>query len=403
MNFTELTYKKILIILLLTLLSITQAFTDIYVSGLPVMAHEFGVTPAQMNQTITFYVYSQAFLFLIIGPISDIFGRKRVIIITILCSLISTFIISESSNLDTILLFRIFQAFGSAGVYIVSRLIIKEVYDKEELLSVTGLFLLGLVLSPALAPVIGALIIKHSDWRWTFRILGLFLGIFWLLAFIIIKESNHKISEYRNNFNLMTLLYNYIHVLQSWLFIRYVLVVGGTFASFYAFISMSSYMYINEYHISEIYYSYLFTLIAVGYLIGNKIMIFYSKRNINPYFLVMIGIILGGIVIAITILSIFLRNEVTLFILLITITGFITRLATAFINPPIQVGILTAFDNKGSFAVGLLSSLQYVFAAFGSWFVGVLKYEPSMNIIISTIIFTMLTIISFLLLKAKDI
>ncbi|RTK99621.1 MAG: MFS transporter [Proteobacteria bacterium] len=396
-------YKKELIIVLLILLFITQAFTDIYVSGLPIMAHDFSVSPAQMNQTITYYVYSQAFLFLIIGPISDIFGRKRVIVITLFCSLISTFIIAESSNLNIILIFRIFQAFGSAGVYIVSRLIIKEVYDKEEVLSVTGLFLLGLVLSPALAPVVGAFIIKHLDWRWTFRLLGILLSIFWLLSIKIIKESNNQINTYRSQFNLKTIINNYIHVLCNWLFIRYVLVVGGTFASFYAFISMSSYMYINEYHISEIYYSYLFTIIAIGYLVGNKIMVFYSKRNVGPYQLVLIGIVLGVIVIVLTILSIFLRHEIILFILLITFTGWITRLATAFINPPIQVGVLTIFNDKGSFAVGLLSSLQYVFAAFGSWFVGFLKYEPSMNIIISTIVFTLLTIASFVLLKIKDI
>lgn len=403
MNFLDASYKKILIIILLILLFITQAFTDIYVSGLPIMAHTFGVTPAQMNKTITFYVYSQAFLFLIIGPISDIFGRKRVIIVTLVVSLISTFIISESLNLNIILFFRIFQAMGSAGVYIVSRLIIKEVYAKEELLSVTGLFLLGLVLSPALAPVVGAFIIKHADWRWTFRFLGILLGIFLLLATLIIKESNTQIDEYRRNFNLVALIHNYIHVLRSWLFIRYVMVVGGTFASFYAFISMSSYMYINEYHISEIYYSYLFTLIAIGYLIGNKIMIFYSKRNVGSYSLVKTGISLGGIVIVLTIFSLFLRHEIMIFIVLVTFTGWLTRLATAFINPPIQVEVLTSFTDKGSFAVGLLSSLQYVFAAFGSWFVSVLKYEPSMNIIISTIVFTLLTIVSFALLKPKDL
>lgn len=403
MNFSEASYKKILIFILLILLFITQASTDIYVSGLPSMAHEFHVTPSQMNHTITFYVYSQAFLFLIVGPISDLFGRKRIIIITLLCSLIATFIISESSDLNTILIFRVVQAMGSAGVYIISRLIIKEVYNKDELLSVTGLFLLGLVLSPALAPVIGAIIIKHSDWRWTFRLLGILLGIFWISAIIILKESNHKTHEYRSNFNLVRLCINYLEVLKSWLFIRYVLVVGGTFAAFYAFISMSSYMYINEYHISEIYYSYLFTLIAIGYLIGNKIMIFYSKRNVSSYSLVKTGIILGGIVIALTVLSLFLRHQIVAFIIVVTFTGWLTRLATAFINPPIQVEVLTSFTDKGSFAVGLLSSLQYVFAAFGSWFVGTLKYDPSMNIIISTIVFTLLTIVSFAMLKRKEL
>lgn len=396
-------YKKNLIIILLILLFITQASTDIYVSGLPIMAREFAVTPAQMNKTITYYVYAQAFFFLIVGPISDLFGRKKVIFITLLLSLFSTFIISESHHLTTILIFRVVQALGSAGVYIVSRLIIKEVYAKNELLEVTGLFLLGLVLSPALAPVVGAFIIQHLDWRWTFRVLGIMLAIFWLMGILLIKESNNQCQEYRQKFDFVTLVSNYIDVLKNGLFIRYVVVVGGTFASFYAFISMSSYMYIDEYHISPIYYSYLFTLIAFGYLIGNKIMTFCSRRNVDSYVLIRVGVIIGAIVIGLTLLSIYLRHDIIAFILLVTFAGWLTRLATAFINPPIQVIVLTSFGARGSFAVGLLSSLQYVFAAFGSWFVSVLKFEPSINIIISTIVFTLLTIVCFASLRATDV
>lgn len=396
-------YKRQLIIFLLILLFITQASTDIYVAGLPIMAREFAVTPAQMNKTITYYVYAQAFFFLLVGPISDLLGRKKVIFISLFISLLATFVISESHHLGTILVFRVLQAVGSAGVYIVSRLVIKEVYAKDELLEVTGLFLLGLVLSPALAPVVGAFIIQHLDWRWSFRFLGIFIFICWLIGLKFIQESNHNTQEYRQNFDLKSLINNYLCVLKDWLFISYVLVVGGTFASFYAFISMSSYMYIDEYHISPIYYSYLFTLIAFGYLIGNKIMTFCSKRNVDSYRLIRVGVVIGIVVICLTLLSIYLRHNVLAFILLVTFAGWLTRLATAFINPPIQVIVLTSFGQRGSSAVGLLSSLQYVFAALGSWFVGVIKFEPSINIIISTIVFTLLTIVCFATIKVNDI
>lgn len=396
-------HKKLLIIVLLLLLFVTQASTDIYVSGLPLMAREFNVTPAKMNMTITYYVYTQAVLFLIMGPISDLCGRRKTILISLIISIIATFMISESKQLDQIILLRIVQAIGSASIYIVSRLIIKEVYDKEEILSVTGLFLLGLVLSPALAPVIGAIIIKYLDWRWCFRLIGIISMLLTFSGFFIIQESNHAIDKFRREFMPRKMLRNYLSVLTNWLFIRYLVVVGGTFASFYAFISMSSYMYINEYHISNIYYSYLFTFIALGYLIGNKIMIYLSKRGKSSHYLVLIGVKVAIFVVVLTALSIAFRNYTMLFIGLITLSGWLVRLATAFINPPIQVGVIHSFPNQSSYAVGLLSSLQYVFAAFGSWVVGIMPYEPSTNIIATTIIFTCITIIMFCLIKRHEL
>ncbi len=396
-------YKKRLIVILLLLLFVTQASTDIYVAGLPTMAKEFGVTPARMNLTITYYVYAQACLFLIMGPISDLFGRRKTILIGLLISLCATFLISESNSLTFIIFLRIFQAIGSASIYIVSRLIIKEVYNKNELLSVTGLFLIGLVLSPALAPVVGAFIIKHLDWRWSFRILGVMLIVLWCFAFIVIKESNLNVHKYRKDFMLSKMLCNYANVITNRLFLHYTVIVGGTFASFYAFISMSSYMYINEYHISSIYYSYLFTFIALGYLLGNKVMTYLNKSGVRPYNLVLVGIIIAVIVILLTLISIPFRNNLLVFIAMVTISGWLIRLATAFINPPIQVGVINAFPKNSSYAVGLLSSLQYVFAAFGSWFVGILPFEPSSNIIISTIVFSLVSLSAFLLIKPSEL
>ena len=395
-------YKKLLITILLVLLFTTQSATDIFVPALPVMAHDFGVSSHQMNMAITYYVYAQAFLFLIVGQISDVLGRKRTIVIALFITIICTFLISESRSLENILILRIFQALGSAGVYIVSRLIIKEVYAKEELLHVTALFMLGLVLSPALAPVVGAFILKFLDWRWIFRISGMFLIIFWIICICLIRESNTNIQLHRMNFKLSNLLNSYYIVLKDWLFIRYVFIVGGTFASYYAFITMSSYMYVQEFHISEIYYSYLFTLIAFGYFMGNKMMSYLTKRQYSPYDIIKVGIVLGMLICIMSVISYFLSANIMLFMILITLGGWLTRLATAFINPPIQVGVLHSFPKHSSAAVGLLSSLQYIFAAVGSWSVGALDMLPSQSIIITTIAYTLISIAFFTLVKKKD-
>ncbi|MDD3266800.1 MAG: MFS transporter [Burkholderiales bacterium] len=402
MDYTK-NYKRMLIVILLLLLFATQALTDIFVPGLPQMAREFGVLPAKMNMTITIYVYAQALAFLVMGILSDVFGRRKVTIISLIISIAATFAISEATNLNLIILLRFFQAFGSGAVYIISRLIIKEVYEKDEILEVTALFLLGLVLSPALAPVIGAFIEAHFGWRWCFRVIGIIIAGLFIAYCILVKESNLHTEELRNNFRLKQAANNYWSILTNGLFIRYVLVVGGTFASFYAFVSMSSYMFINEYHVPSTYYSYLFTFIAFGYLIGNKVLTYYSKQRVAPYSLVSVGIIIAIVAVIITLLCFLIKSSIVIFITMITLSGWLTRMATAFINPPIQVGVLQKFHEKSSYAVGLFSCMQYISGSIGSWFVGVIPYQPSTNILISTIVFGILTIVSFMFVKKEDL
>lgn len=394
-------YKKNLIWLLIALLFITQACTDIYLPALPDMAREFGVNPDKMNLTITVYVYTQAFLFLIMGVISNLFGRKKTIVYSLVISIIASFLIAISSNLYLIVFLRTLQAIGSGAVYVVSRLIIKEVYDREEQIHITGLFVLGLVISPAIAPVLGSLIIGIFNWRSCFIAIGISLGILVLISSKLIRESNLHMEENRTNFHISKVISSYICVLRSQVFIKFAIVIGGAFASFYAFISMSSYMYINEYHVNHTYYSFIFTAIAMGYLLGNKIMLFLNKRGVSPRKIVQAGIVIALIASFIMIIS--LISDTKLMVLgIISMGGLITRISTAFINPPIQVEVTHYFKEESAMAIGLLSFLQYIFAGFGSWFVGKLPLNPSHSIVISSIFFASMSLLAFISIAHKD-
>lgn len=394
-------YKNKLIWLLITLLFITQACTDIYLPGLPDMAREFGVSPDYMNLTITVYVYTQACLFLIMGVISDLFGRKNTIIISLAIAVIASFTIAMTHNLNFIIILRSLQAIGSGAVYVVSRLIIKEVYDREEQIHITGLFVLGLVISPAIAPVIGSIIINSLGWRASFIIIGTSLAILGVFSYKFIQESNQNTKQNQANFHLKKLTNSYFSVLKSPLFIKFAFVVGGAFASFYAFISMSSYMYIDEYHIDNTYYSFIFTAIAMGYLLGNKIMLHLNKKKISPRIIVQIGVIIAILAGLLMILSL-ISNAKLIVLTIVSLGGLVTRIATAFINPPIQVEVTYYYQENSAMAIGLLSFLQYIFAGFGSWFVGKLPMTPSHSIVVSSIFFATMSLVAFIIIPKKD-
>ncbi len=228
--------KKLSITLMVLLLFATQACTDIFLAGLPMITSEFNIPMHITNLTISVYNYSQAFCVLFIGVISDLGGRRATILTCLLLFIIASIWIALSSSIWTIIMLRAVQALGSAAVYIILRLIIKDTLDKKAQIHATGLLVVGLVLSPILAPAIGAWIISFSSWRNCFWAITLFTMPLFVWAWITIDETNHKQQEFRASFSVKNLLRNYYSVLKDGYFTSLALIVGATFAAFYAFI-----------------------------------------------------------------------------------------------------------------------------------------------------------------------
>ena len=389
------TSKRAPIILMVLLLFSTQACTDIFLSGLPLIARDFGVSMGVTNLTISVYNYSQAFFVLFIGVVSDLRGRRSVLIPCLLVHIIASAWIALSTDMPTMLVMRAAQALGSAAVYIVLRLVIKDTMDKKAQIHATGLLVVGLVLSPILAPVLGAWIINASNWRNCFWAIALFEIPLFAWVWVAIRESNLKQQEFRAAFSMKNHMLSYYTVLKDGYFLSLALIVGAAFAAFYAFIGISSFMYINQYGIKQTDYAYLFIGIALAYLLGNRIMSKLNASDLAPLKIVGIGIYTSMLGLAFILAEIFTDNKL-LTLGLITVGTCLLRLATALINPPVQVMVTNHFMEKGAHALGLLTCIQYCFAGIGTMVVSGLTFQPNVNFTISTFVFVALSLIAYL-------
>ena len=382
------------------LLFSTQACTDIFLSGLPLIAQEFGVSMGVSNLTISVYNYSQAFFVLFIGVVSDLWGRRSVVLSCLLMHIAASVWIALCTAMPDMIVMRVVQALGSAAVYIVLRLVIKDTMDKKAQIHATGLLVVGLVLSPLLAPVLGAWIINVSNWRNCFWAIALFEIPLFAWACASIQESNYRQKEFRAAFSMKTHILNYYRVLKNSYFLSLALIVGSAFAAFYAFISISSFIYINQYGTKETDYAYLFIGIALAYLLGNRVMSKLNANNVPPPRIVGIGIYISVLGTAVILSQAF--TDDTLFTLsLITVGTCLLRLATALINPPVQVMVTNHFRDNGAHALGLLTCIQYCFAGIGTMLVSDLSFLPSANFTISSVFFIALTLIGYLFFCRK--
>ncbi len=266
---------KIGLIALITLLSaFVPLSTDLYLPALPGMAEYFNVSSDLINLTlILFFVFFAAGT-LVWGPLSDKYGRKPVLLIGLSLYTAASMACAGSSDVYQLIAFRILQAVGGSGAFAVATAMIKDVYDIKSREPILAMVQSMVLISPATAPVIGALLLRFLSWR----------GIFWTLAGIglIALSGGIALQETigkRYDGTMPEAVGRLWTVLKNPGFSSLLLVFSLLSVSSMAFIASSSYIYIDGFGLSEQEYSYYFALNALCMIAGPMLYMRLSRRT----------------------------------------------------------------------------------------------------------------------------
>ena len=258
--------NKGLVILIALLSAFVPLSTDLYLPALPTMSAFFGVGANRVNLTLTMFFIFYALGTLIWGPLSDRYGRKPILVtglsIYILASLSCVF----AGSINVLILCRIFQAVGGSAAGAVATAIVKDSYSGKKRLSILAIVQSMVLISPALAPVLGAFLLKVMSWRGVFMTLT-GIGVLALVGSLLFTES---IIE-RNTINLLPSLGRLGHVLKNRSFAMLLVLFSMGSLSSMAFIASSTYIYQDGFHLSGQIYSLYFSLNALGLILGPMI------------------------------------------------------------------------------------------------------------------------------------
>lgn len=265
--------NKGLVVLIALLSAFVPLSTDLYLPALPTMSANFGVGPERTNLTLTMFFVFYALGTLIWGPLSDLYGRKPILVIGLSLYIAASLACVFVGSIDALIIFRIFQAIGGSAAGAVATAIVKDSYHGKKRLSILAIVQSMVLISPAVAPVLGAFLLKVMSWRGVFMTLT-GIGVLALVGSLLFTES---ILE-RNTGSLLPSMMRLGHVLKNRGFALLLIIFSIGSLSSMAFVASSTYIYQEGFNLSGQAYSFYFSINAVGLILGPMIFLRLSNR-----------------------------------------------------------------------------------------------------------------------------
>lgn len=336
----------------------------LYLPALPELAHEFGVDQAAVQLTISLYVLSMASFIPFIGPLADQYGRRPVLVISLLAFLIGSLGGWIAWDIHSLIAARIVQGAGGASGLILARSIISDLFDRERMAQLLAQLVLVMVIAPTVAPTVGALVIQWVGWRPLFAVLTLASLAVLVVAMRFLPET----LEHRQAFSTAKLRSGFAAVLKRPAFIGYTLQSGFSLSAFFAFVATAPYIMVDVLKRPTSDFGLYFLFLAGGYATGSFVATRFAPR-LGGRRLMMLGSVVSLLGAAVLMVSTSLGAwaPVALFgPMALTVMG------SGMVNPHAQASAIKQAPEYAGTASSASSFVQQVMGALAIQFVGLI-------------------------------
>lgn len=162
---TNIATSRVVLLLLVVMTGIAPISLYILVPALPVLATTFGRDISIAQMTVSLYMVGIALSQLIMGPLSDKFGRRPVLLSGLALMVAASVACMFAETLPQLIAARFFQALGGASGMVVSRAIIRDIYERDRVASMISLVIAALMIGQMVSPLTGGLIETAFGWR----------------------------------------------------------------------------------------------------------------------------------------------------------------------------------------------------------------------------------------------
>ncbi len=330
---------------------------DMYLPALPTISAELHAGTASVQLTLTACLAGLALGQLVAGPLSDVVGRRRPLLVGVAGYVLASVLCAIAPTLPLLLAARLAQGMcGSAGI-VVARAVVRDLYDGAGAARYFARLMLVTGLAPILAPVLGAQLLPLTGWRGVFGVLA-GLGLLLLAAVVLLVPETWP-PERRTGRGVRASLGSTARLTGDRVLLGYALTCGLAFAAMFTYISSSSFVVQDVYGASPQLFSGVFALNAVGLVTAGQL----SGRavgRVGPSRLLAVGVAAQAVG-AVALLAVVLAHPRGLGLFVVPL--FVVVAAVGFVTPNATALALARHARQAGAASALLGVLQYVIGA----------------------------------------
>jgi len=242
---------------------------DMFLAGVPNIAEGLGTTPNRVIASISMVMLGNAFGQLVLGPLSDRFGRKPIILLTLFMFAGSALASGLSPSIEYLIFWRFVQGLAISTGRILAAAVARDLFERERLGKMMSDILFVTAIAAILFPIIGGQIAQHLPWQWLFWAMVGFSTLVFLLFTFFYQET--IVQRNPKAIRPSYLLINWLATIRHPVFVRYVLCSSCSMAGFGAFLGTSPTVLRGAFGVSAITYGFLFSIIAAFFLVATFI------------------------------------------------------------------------------------------------------------------------------------
>ena len=358
-------FAKIKLVVILAYMSaLAPLSTDMYLPALERVKQSFATSEFYTQLSVASFFVAFALGQLVYGPLSDKFGRKKPLYAGISLFIAASLACVSFDNIYAFIFFRFLQALGGCAGVVLARAIVNDKFELHEAAAMFALMMVVGSLAPMLAPTFGGFVLEFFPWQAIFTILFA-LGI---LLFIFIFFGLDESAEIKNDaaISAAAVARDYGEILRNKEFMRYTLGFAVAMSALFAYITGSSFIFLDYYGLSERAFGAVFGINALGMTLVSALNAKLVQKR-EPAALLNFGLIamfaMSLILLACSMLGLpFICFELSLFALLSSL-GFIAPNATTLAMALFKGG-------RSGAASAVLGTTQFAIAGAVSFIVG---------------------------------
>ncbi len=254
-----------LLVLLMAMTAIGPATLNIVVPSLPGLITRLATDAATTQLVLSLYLLSLASAQLLLGPLSDRFGRRPVALAGLALTVLASLAASVAGSIETLIAARVAQAVGASSGIVIGRAMIRDLYERDRAAAMIGLVTTAMVIAPMIAPLVGGVLDMAFGWESIYLFVALAAGLVLVWASVKLPETRAVSQEATPS----RLWQDWGVLLRSAKFQGYVLIAALGSAPYFTFLGGGPYVVVTLMGRTAAEYGAWFALTSFGYMSGN--------------------------------------------------------------------------------------------------------------------------------------